>query len=96
MPRRRYSREFKIEAVKQVTDGGRGQAEVARELGIHQETLYRWKKELQADPAESFRGNGNRKARDREVDRLRRENERLRVENRFLKKVSAYFAKDQK
>src|SRR5262245_19265982 len=93
-PRRRYTREFKVEALRQVRDSGRPQAELARELGLNPETLYRWSRELRQDPEQAFPGNGQLKDRDKEVEQLRRDNARLRAENAFLKKVSAYFAKD--
>jgi transposase len=95
MNRRRFTREFKVEAVRMVLAGDRPTTEVARELGLNTETLYRWKKEFRDDPTASFPGNGSVKERDEELAQLRRENARLRTENAFLKKVSAYFAKDQ-
>ena len=95
-PRRRYTREFKVEALRQVQDSGRSQVEVARELGLNPETLYRWSREFRQDPTQSFPGNGQLKDRDKEVEELRRDNARLRAEIAFLKKASAYFAKDQR
>lgn len=95
-PRRRFTREFKREAVRLMVEEERAGTEVARELGIPPESLYRWKKELQDDPEEAFRGPGKRTAQEEELRRLRQENARLRGENAFLKKVSAYFAKDGK
>jgi transposase len=95
MNRRRFTREFKVEAVRMVLAGDRPTTEVARELGLNTETLYRWKKEFREDPTASFPGNGKVQERDEELVRLRRENARLRTENAFLKKVSAYFAKDR-
>jgi transposase len=95
-PRRRFTREFKLEALRQVVESRRSQAEVARELGVNPETLYRWTREFRQDPSQSFPGNGQSKERDEEVEQLQRDNVRLRAENAFLKKVSAYFAKDPK
>jgi len=94
--RRRFTREFKLEALRQVVDSGRPQAEIARELGLNPETLYRWSREIRQDGVEAFPGNGQLKDSDKEVEQLRRDNARLRAENAFLKKVSAYFAKDPK
>ncbi len=93
---RRCSREFKLEALRLVLEEGRTAVSVAEELGITQETLYRWKREFAADPTEAFPGKGNLKDSDKELEQLRREYARLRAENSFLKKVSAYFAKDEK
>ena len=91
--RRRFNREYKLEAVRMALGGGKPQKEVAHDLGINPETLYRWVHEFRTDPGQSFPGNGQLKARDQEVEQLRRQVSRLQAENAFLKKVSAYFAK---
>jgi transposase len=75
-------------------EGEGPQNEVARELGINPETLYRWVREFKTDPTQSFPGQGTLKERDKELEQLRRENARLKGELSFLKKVSAYFAKN--
>lgn len=94
--RRRFSREFKLEAVRQVVGEGRTRREVADELGLNANLLGRWVKQLRGDPEQAFPGNGNLKARDKELEDLRRENTRLKGEVSFLKKVSGYFAKNQR
>lgn len=94
-PRRTFTREFKLEAVRQVVERGRALAEVARELGIHASLLSVWKRELLADQAEAFPGRGRLKPTEEEYRRLERENRSLRQEIEFLKKTAAYFAKDR-
>lgn len=94
--RRHFTKEFKLEAVRLVVEEGRTSVSVAEELGIPQETIYRWKREFLADPSQTFPGNGNLKDRDKEIEALRRENTQLRAENSFLKKVSAFFARGEK
>ncbi len=94
--RRRFTSEFKREAVRQVVEGRQTQKQVAEELGLNANLLGRWVKQHRADPEQSFPGNGNLKARDKEFEELRRENTRLRGELSFLKKVSGYFAKNQR
>ena len=94
--RRRFTREFKLEAVRQVVAEGRTQKQVAGELGLNVNLLGRWIKQHGSDPEQSFPGHGKLKARDKEVEDLRRENARLKGELSFLKKVSAYFAKGQR
>ncbi len=69
--RRQFSREFKIEAVRQVVDGGRPLARVARELDISASVLRRWKQNFEEDPSEAFPGNGRLNAEDEELRRLR-------------------------
>ena len=93
--RRRFTREFKIEAVKQVLDG-RTQKSVADELGINQGLMGRWVREFRKDSEQAFPGQGNLKERDKELEELRRENARLKGELSFLKKVSGYFARNQR
>ena len=57
--RRKYPREFKIEAVRRVIDRGETTAEVARLLDLQPHMLYSWVRQFKADTAQSFRGNGN-------------------------------------
>jgi len=94
--RRRFTREFKLEAVRQVIGEGRTQKAVAEELGVNVNLLGRWIKQLRDDPEQAFPGQGKLKERDKEVEDLRRENTRLKGELSFLKKVSGYFAKNQR
>ena len=94
--RRRFTREFKLEAVRLVVEGGRSQKAVSDELGINPNLLGRWIKQIRDDPEQAFPGHGKLKERDKEVEDLRRENARLKGELSFLKKVSAYFAKGQR
>jgi transposase len=92
--RKTYTREFKIETVKLVTDGGSHVPEIARDMGIHPNTLYNWIQQFSAKPEEAFPGKGN-VASDAEIIRqLKRENERLKMEREILKKAMAIFSKD--
>lgn len=94
--RRRFSREFKVEAVRRVVDEGRPLAQVARELDISASILRRWKQRFEEDPVEAFPGNGRMKAEAEELRRLRREVVRLRQERDFLKKTAAFFARESR
>lgn len=89
--RKTFSKEFKLEAVRMCED--RPVAEVARSLGVHDNSIYRWRQELSEDWPDAFRGNGNRTALEEENRRLRHENQQLKLEAEILKKASAYFAK---
>ncbi len=95
MGKRKFTREFKVEAVREVLRGKRSQAAVARDLGISANLLARWKQQLEADGVEAFPGKGHLKSDDEAVKRLEREVARLRQENEFLKKATAYFAKEK-
>ena len=92
--RKKYTREFKIEAVRLMTDGGVSIAQASRDLGVDANVLGRWKKELSEDSKHAFPGKGNLKPEDEEVRRLRREVARLRQERDILKKAAAFFAKE--
>ena len=95
--RRQYTREFKQEAVRLVEESGRSKAQIARELGIHESLLKRWKSQMEdRPPADVFPGNGNVSAAEAEIRRLKREVEVLRQERDFLKKATAYFAKESR
>jgi transposase len=93
--RKSYTREYKIETVKLVTEGGASASQVADEMGIHVNTLYKWIRDLSAKPEEAFPGKGHMTCSDAETIRqLKRENERLRMEREILKKAMAIFSKD--
>ena len=92
--RRKYTREFKEDAVSLVTEKGHKVAEAARNLGIDRRLLGRWVKEFQADEREAFRGNGKRTAEQEELRRLRAETKQLKLEREILKKATAFFAKE--
>jgi transposase len=83
--RKKYTKEFKQDAVRLVTEQGYKQTEAARNLGIDRGMLGRWVKEFQEDESESFRGNGWLRAEAEELRRLREENRRLKMERDILK-----------
>jgi len=92
--RRQFNREYKVEAVRLVTDRGVSVAEAARDLGIHDNLLRRWVKEFGGDARHAFPGGGNMKPESAELSRLKKENAKLRMERDILKKAAAYFAKE--
>jgi transposase len=94
--RRKYTKEFKQEAVRLITVGGRSMTEIAESLEIGPSLLSRWVKSQREDGEEAFRGKGKRTAVEDEVWRLKQRNRVLEEELEFLKKVSRYFAKDPK
>jgi transposase len=94
MERRKFTREFKLEAVKLITDRGVTVAQAARDLGVHGTVLRRWVKDHAADPPEAFPGQGRMKPEQAELARLRREILKLKAERDILKKAAAYFAKE--
>ena len=92
--REHFSKQFKVDAVKLVTEQGYKISEAARNLGIHHSSLRRWKKQLETDGSQSFPGKGHISPEKEELYRLRKENKRLRMEREILKKAAAFFAKE--
>ena len=90
--RRRFSREYKQEAVRRVLEGRQSLSEAARDLGLRQDMLERWKRQFGEDPRQAFPGQGRLKADEEEVRQLRRELERVREERDILKKALAIFS----
>ena len=94
--RKDFSPEFKREAVRLLDAGEKPAADLARELGVRRNQLYKWKAELTKHGADAFPGMGPRSAAKDEVVRLRKELERVKEERDILKKAAAYFAKELK
>ena len=92
--RRKYSAEFKQEAVALANDPGLTKSQIARELGINATLLGRWSRELKERGRQAFGGQG--KPRDEEIARLKRELVRVKKERDFLKEAAAFFAKESK
>ena len=92
--RRTYTSEFKVEAVKLVTEKGYSVAEAARSLDIGETLLRSWKISLQANGDQAFPGNGRLPAHEEELRRLRAEVKRLLMEREILKKAAAFFARE--
>jgi transposase len=94
MQRRKFSREFKVEAVKLVRERRVSVAQAARDLDLHENVLRKWVKELGSDPLQAFPGHGQMKPEQQEIERLKREVNKLRAERDILKKAAAFFAKE--
>jgi len=93
---RTYDRQFKEEAIRLVTEGGRSVTEVAHSLGIHENLLHTWKRKHKEDPSGSFPGKGHLKPEEEELKRLQKENANLREDKEILKKALAIFSKHPK
>lgn len=93
--RREYTDEFKTEAVRLVSESGKPIAQVARQLGISANLLYRWRGEEHTVKRLGTTRTAH-KAEHEELVRLRRENELLRQERDFLKSAATYFARERK
>ena len=92
MSSKRYTEEFKIEAVKQITERGYPAAEVARRIGVSPHSLYQWIKHYSLPQAERQEVVGQQA----EIRRLKAELKRVTEERDILKKAAAYFAKESR
>lgn len=92
--KRKYDKEFKVESVKLITEGGHDSKQVSSDLGVNYDTLRRWVREYQAGSLEAFPGKGRLSSKDEETRILKRENERLKMERDILKKALAIFSKE--
>lgn len=97
--RRVYTKEFKEQAVMLIETSGKSVSEIAKDLGIRENNLWRWRKEFREAGANSFPGHGNRRpGTDLEEENRRLKEELLTVtmERDILKKAVAIFSKPQK
>ena len=94
MERRKFTREFKLEAVRLIKQRGVGYAQASQDLGVHVSQLRSWVKAFADDPAQAFPGQGQQKPEQAEITRLKREVIKLKAERDILKKAAAYFAKE--
>ena len=92
--RKTFTREFKLEALRLLDSSEKRPAELARELAIPRNRLYKWREQLERKGEDSvFPGHGRKRGADAEAAALKRENARLKEENEILKKAATYFAK---
>lgn len=96
MARQRFSAEFKREAVRLLESGQKPVTQLAIELGVARNRLYKWRDTLRAQGVHAFPGSGRRSLEQLELTRLRRELARVQEENIILKKATAYFASASK
>jgi transposase len=94
--RRRYDRAFKEGAVKLIIESGQTLAGTARDLGLTENMLMRWKKEYLEDQEYSFPGRGRMKPEEAEIHHLKRRVADLEQEREILKKALAIFSKHPK
>jgi len=94
--RKKYSQEFKLDAISLVLEQGYTRAEAAQSLSINANMLTRWIKENESENSQAFRGPGKLTADQLEIRRLREENRKLKMEKEILKKAAAFFAQETK
>lgn len=94
--RQKFTREYKLEAVRLSREGAKSVARIASELGIRAEQLYKWRRDFERDGLVAFPGNGKINSHDEELHSLRRDLKRVTEERDFLKKAAAFFAKESR
>ena len=93
----RYSKEFKEEALKLLNQSEKPVSELARELGIRRNLLYKWKDQVEKKGPAAFGGSGRpREDQSSEMSRLKKELREVQEERDIFKKAAAYFARDLK
>jgi transposase len=92
--RKKYTKEFKLDAIRLLESGTKPGHEIERDLGIGSGQIYRWRKQFSEDGARAFPGNG--KSRDEELAALRKEVKELREERDILRKATAIFSRPPK
>ena len=92
MARRKYTREFKVSAVKLVQEQGYSPPQAAKSLGVDPASVRAWVEKFEREEGLASTGEGATAA---ELRRLRKENAQLRMEREILKKAAAFFAKEQ-
>ena len=93
--RKKYSKEFKREAVGLVVDQGYSKAEASRSLGINPDLIRRWQREFEADGSHAFPGQGKLTPDQQRIRDLENENQRLRMEKDILKKATVFFVQEK-
>jgi len=94
--RKKYSKEFKLDAISLVKEQHYSCTEAAKNLGIKRDLLGRWIREQQTDRDQAFRGNGKLTEEQAELRKLRHQVRRLEMEREILKKATVFFAKEAK
>lgn len=93
MPKRTFTKEYKLEVVELARTSGKSKAQLERELGLTSGQIGNWEKALQQNGGQAFPGTGHQTETEAELRRLRREVEILRQERDILKKAMVVFAK---
>jgi transposase len=94
--RKKYSKEFKLDAIALVVEQNYSQTEASRNLGVNPNMLGRWIKEADNEDGHAFRGNGKLTPEQAEIRNLKAQVKRLEMEREILKKATVFFAKETK
>lgn len=92
--RKHFTKEFKLKAIRLLEHSGKSGTELARQLGVRRNQLYKWQSELRGKAERAFPGHGPHPESADELTRLKHELESVRQERDILKKAVAFFAKE--
>lgn len=92
--RKTYDNEFKLSAVKMIVEGGMSVSRISKDLGVNENSLYKWKRDYLTDQQNAFPGKGRMKPEDEELRKLKKELHIVKMERDILKKAIAFFAKE--
>jgi transposase len=92
----RYSPEFKKETIRLVTELGQDVRTVAQDIGVHENTIYKWIQKYQENPEEPFVGSGHQRSEEAELKKANKHIADLEQEVAILKKAIAIFSRPQK
>ncbi len=90
-----YTKEFKVEAVRLASESDKPVTQVARELGLRVNQIYKWRKQMEEKQDSAFSGKRAAKDKDAEIRCLKKALAASQEENEFLKKTAVFFAKNQ-
>jgi len=93
--RKSYDKEFKVSAIKMIIEGGMSVSSVARDLGVNENSLHKWKKEYKLDQKNAFPGKGKMPEAEEELRKLKKDLARVTMERDILKKAIGYFSREQ-
>ena len=94
--RKKYTKEFKLEAIRLLESKQMAGTDLARHLGIKREHIYRWKEEFRSLGDKTFPGTGRHSKQKDELQALKKELAQVKEERDILKKAAVYFAKELK
>jgi transposase len=93
--RKTYDKEFKLSAVKMIVEGGMNVSRISKDLGVNENSLYKWKRDYLEDQQNAFPGKGKMKPEDEDLKNLRKELAIVKMERDILKKAISFFVKEK-
>lgn len=93
--RKTYDKEFKLSAVKMIVEGGMSVSRISKDLGVNENSLYKWKRAYLEDHQNAFPGKGRMRPEEEELMNLKKELSIVKMERDILKKAIAFFAKEK-